>query len=349
MLIRGWLRDLTRRDKPKNNSETMNKSRFAKMTIVGVVRTLNEDDIIEAVVRHHLAQMDRVIVLDDGSHDRTVEIVKNLIEEGLAVNLIERRCVIFDEANRNTFLFDHARDTFGADWVVFFDADEFVDTRGISSPLNTYLRTVEADVDGVQVRLVNYIDAETDNADEVVVPKRMVWRHTTPHDVLKVFVRANRDITINAGNHSAQRVGGTFKVIQEPNIVLAHYPRRSGWHDIYKWVIGRLKITAAGSKEVSAGTGSHYIAPFEILMNRPADLLNSVGFFNPNPDPNIMSNNPIEYLGADLKYTHKTDYKMKCISMILKYAIELASEFGNQMDTNEAVRNHIVSGLRIKQ
>lgn len=319
------------------------------MIIAGVVRTLNEDDIIEAVVRHHLAQMDRVIVLDDGSHDRTAEIVKSLIAEGLPVSLIERKCVIFDEANRNTLLFDYARDTFGADWVVFFDADEFVDTRGIASSLNSYLENVAPEIDGIQVRLVNYIDAATDNADEIVVPKRMVWRHTVPHDVLKIFVRTDRNITINAGNHSAQRVGGPFNIVQEPNIVLAHYPRRSGWHDIYKWVIGRLKITAAGSKEVSAGTGSHYIAPFEILMNRPADLLNSEGFFHPHPDTQIMSNNPIDYLGGELRYTQITDYKMKCVSMILKYTIELAGEFGHQMDTNEAVRNHVASGLRINQ
>ncbi|CZT33306.1 glycosyltransferase family 2 protein [Rhizobium sp. 9140] len=99
------------------------------MKIVGVVRTLNEDDIIEAVIRHHLAQMDSVIVLDDGSNDRTVVIVRAMIDEGLPIELIERRCVIFDEGNRNTFLFDRARDLHGADWVVFFDADEFVDTR----------------------------------------------------------------------------------------------------------------------------------------------------------------------------------------------------------------------------
>jgi glycosyltransferase involved in cell wall biosynthesis len=319
------------------------------MKIIGVVRTLNEDDIIEAVLRHHLAEMDQVIVLDDGSNDRTAEIVKGLIGEGLPIELIERRCVIFDESNRNTFLFDYARNKHGATWVIFFDADEFVDTRGVGVSLRSYLQEVQQSVDGVQIRLVNYIDAASDNADEVIVPKRMVWRHKTPHDVYKIMMRALSDVTIHAGNHNAHRDDGKpLNIIQEPNIVLAHYPRRSGWHDIYKWVIGRLKITAAGTRETSAGTGSHYIAPFEIIMNRPAELLGSSGFFNPHPDPGIMEHNPIAYAGGSLNYTHKTDYKMKCISMVLKYSMELATEFGHLVDTNEAVRNRVSQNLRIK-
>jgi glycosyltransferase involved in cell wall biosynthesis len=319
-----------------------------KMTVVGVVRTLNEDDIIESVLRHHLVEMDQIIVLDDGSNDRTVEIVKGLIDERMPIELIERRCVIFDESNRNTFLFDYARSKYDAAWVIFFDADEFIDMRGVGVPLRSYLQAVGPDVDGIQVRLVNYIDAASDDADEIVVPRRMVWRHKTPHDVYKIMMRALPGVTIHAGNHNAHRESGkALNVVQEPDIVLAHYPRRSGWHDIYKWVIGRLKITAAGARETSAGRGSHYIAPFELLMNRPAELLGSGYFFNPEPDLAIMERNPIAYAGGDLSFTHKTDYKMKCISMVLKYSMELATEFGHLVDTNEAVRARVAQSLRI--
>lgn len=318
------------------------------MRIVGVVRTLNEDDIIEPVIRHHLAQLDAVLVLDDGSNDRTAMIVKSLISEGLPIELIERRCVIFDEGNRNTFLFERARDAHKADWVVFFDADEFLDTRLCGSTIKNYLNDLAGNVDGVQIRLVNYMDATSDEANEVNVAKRMVWRHKEPHDVYKIMLRATiGNVVVHAGNHNAHRNGVPLVVVQEPNIVLAHYPRRSGYHDIYKWVIGRLKITAAGTRETSQGSGTHYIAPFEILVNRPADLLKNEGFFNRSPDTQLMEKNPIDYLGAELRYTDHTDYKMKCISMILKYAMELSTEFGHLMDTNPDVQKRVAESLKL--
>ncbi|MCB8873635.1 glycosyltransferase family 2 protein [Acidisoma silvae] len=327
---------------------TVFESGRRKVIIVGVVRTLNEDDIIESVLRHHLKLCDRIIVLDDGSNDDTAVIVRSMIEEGLPLDLIEIRCVVFDEGNRNTFLFNRARDHHAADWVIFFDADEFLDMRNAGLSLRAFLQSVPGEVDGVQVRLVNYMDAMTDNEHELVVPARMVWRHTVPHDVHKIMMRAGTGITIRPGNHSADRETGSLTIIQNQDILFAHYPRRSGWHDIYKWVIGRLKITAAGAKETSRGTRTHYIAPFGILLERPEQIIQNEGFFRQTPNERIMSQNPIDYLGGALRYTRVTNYKMKCVSMILKYSYELATEFGKLVDTDQAARKRIDDSLKIE-
>lgn len=316
------------------------------MKIVGVVRTLNEDDIVEAVIRHQLAQMDHVVVLDDGSRDQTVEILNKLIAEGLNVTLIERRSVVADEIGRLTFLFEYARDKLSADWVVCFDADEFLDMRLTGASIRDYLKAVPSSVDGIQVSLVNYDDVISEHANEIIVPKRLVWRHKAPLNVYKVIVRGRPGITIRAGNHGAFREGSTFNMIQIPEIVFAHYPRRSGWQDMYKWTIKRLKITAAGKRETSKGTGTHYIKPFEILVNRPGDLVYNEHFFKRTPDLNRMVNNPIDYVGGELRYTEVPDYKMKCISMILKYCVELATDMGHLVDTNESVRKYVEQKLR---
>lgn len=321
------------------------------MRIVGVVRTLNEDDIIEAVLRHHLALMDAVIVLDDGSNDQTTEIVSALRDEGLNIELIKRRCVIFDEGNRNTFLYLIATVHYSADWVVFFDADEFIDLGRASVSLKSYLRAVPSNYEGVTVKMVNYIDSVEDNHDEVSVPKRMVWRHIVPHEVYKVMVRAlsaPESITIHAGNHMAYRGGQPLNLFASDDVLLAHYPRRSGWHNIYKVVIGRLKITAAGSRETKKYTGAHYIPEFEMLLNQPEVLIGNKSYFSQSPNRELMVNSPIVYLGGDLRYTRSTDYKSKCISMVLKYAKELATEYGYLMDNNAEVQRRVAKTLELE-
>lgn len=324
------------------------ESRKANMKIVGVVRTLNEDDIIEAVIRHHLALIDEIVVLDDGSNDKTVDIIKSMIAEGLPLHLIERRSVIVDEIGRLTFLYEYARDNLSADWVLLFDADEFIDMRIPNKGLRQYLEELPAGVDGVQIRLVNYLDYFPENESEKIVPKKMTWRFRVPHDVHKMIVRALPDVTIAAGNHSASRKNADFVTHQESDVVYAHYPRRSGWHDIYKWIIGRLKIDAAGIRETSKGTGSHYKAPFEVLLNDPQKILGNKSFFHPKPDMSTMMEDPITYLGGPLFYTDNTDYKMKCVSTVLKYCSELSCDYGRLIDTHDSVQADVAGKLKLK-
>ena len=46
------------------------------MTLIGITRVLNEDDIVEAFVRHHATMVDHHLILDNGSSDETVNILK---------------------------------------------------------------------------------------------------------------------------------------------------------------------------------------------------------------------------------------------------------------------------------
>jgi glycosyltransferase involved in cell wall biosynthesis len=313
------------------------------MKIVGVIRVLNESDIIEAVLRHHLAQIDQVVVLDDGSCDGTVEIIRKLIEEGLKIYLVEERCVFFSEVKKNTFLYNLARDRFGADWVMFFDSDEFLDVSQAGCTLRNYLAALPASVDGIHIRLANYIDSVYDNQSEIIVPKRMVWRHIEPHDVLKVILRAAAGVTIAAGNHGAQGAHGCLAISRSDQIVYGHYYRRSGWQELSKSLIGRLKVMAAGADEVRRGSSAHYCGNFNAIVDKPEKILKEKGFFFQLPDPRIMHVYPLPYEGGPLRYTATTDYKSKMIRVLLNYGFDLAKEFGAVMDLHPEIRDEIAT------
>lgn len=314
------------------------------MKKIAVMRLLNEDDIIEANIRHHLDHLDHFVILDDGSMDRTIDIVSSLINEGLPITLIQKPNVVSDERGRNTFLYNYASKYLNADWVFFLDADEFIDMRGRIDGMESFINAIPDDCETMLFPMRNYKDTVLDDIDQIIVPERMTWRTLSDIGVYKVAVRGkiSGNIHIHEGNHTAYRNGVELKAFGGSNLSIAHYPRRSGWQDIYKWIMMRLKITAAGERETSKGTGAHYIKPLEIFMNNPNSILNDKGFFERLPNENEV-NDKIKYDGGPLKYTKKTDFKAKCIQLVLETSFSIAREFGNEMDNNENLRERILS------
>lgn len=301
------------------------------MRIIGVCRTFNENDIVESVLRHTLMIVDHIIVMDDSSFDGTIDIIESMIKEGLNITLINKKSVSFDEKNRNTELYVLASNEYDADWVLYFDADEFYDTRKINNDLKSYLKNIPIQNECVVCDMYNYTDTVFDNKEELNVPKRLLWRTKDIVPVHKIIVRGKLDgVTIVAGNHYGYVYGLGMNPYKQTDVFFAHYPRRSGWQEISKWVVGRLKITAAGQEAREAG--SHYTAHFNTLMNDPKKIIDNKDFFFVWPDPNFMEKGNGFYLGSELKYTKLIDYKSKCISTVLASAFDIANSFGNLKD-----------------
>ena len=74
------------------------------MRLNAVSKVLDEADIIEAFVRHTAAFVSHLIILDNGSCDGTVEILKQLRDEGLHLTLLQNDCRQFNEKKINTVL-----------------------------------------------------------------------------------------------------------------------------------------------------------------------------------------------------------------------------------------------------
>ena len=320
------------------------------MKLVAVTRLWNEDDVIEAFVRHHAPQTDRFVFLDNGSTDRTLDILRALAAEGIAMSVLQTRSVSFDEARTNTWLYHHAA-SLGADWVMFLDADEFVDPSQMSMErqaggvwLREVLASMPPGVPTVQLRLVNYVDSAEDVATDLLVPRRMRWRMREPSETPKVFVRGNLGpgVTVEPGNHAANLDGKRLPDYLV-RLLLAHYPRRSGWHDLCKSGIGWLKTLAAGQGQEAALRNGHYREPFEILRDRPASLLNQSSYRHKPIDRATMRDSRLAYAGGPLRHTQAEEPAMRSLTLALRYAEALARQHGRLLDEVAEVRE-LVAG-----
>ena len=62
----------------------------------------NEVDIIETFIRYHISILDGMVILDNGSTDGTVEVINNLIKEGLPIYLLFDDNPSFDQSVMKT-------------------------------------------------------------------------------------------------------------------------------------------------------------------------------------------------------------------------------------------------------
>lgn len=88
----------------------------------------NEGDVIEAFVRHNLAFLDHLAIVDHGSTDDTPDVLAALAREGLPITLRRDDRVAFLQPEILTPLARELLAMQGAAFVFMLDADEFVAT-----------------------------------------------------------------------------------------------------------------------------------------------------------------------------------------------------------------------------
>ena len=95
------------------------------MIAVVIAAVKNEADLIEPFVRHNLALADRMLLVDNGSSDRTLEILRQLQAEGLAVEVDQDPSLGQYQRERVTRLMQRAL-AYSPDWILPLDADELL-------------------------------------------------------------------------------------------------------------------------------------------------------------------------------------------------------------------------------
>jgi Glycosyl transferase family 2 len=303
--------------------------------IVAVTRLLNEEDIVEPQVRHHAALVDHHVILDNGSSDRTLEILDGLLCEGIPLTILQNDSSIFSEVQSNTLLYNAAAGEHGADWVVFLDADEFIDARRIPD-LRSFLAAVPAGRASVGLEMVNY-DAPSPVTDrEINVVKRFSRRSPEPMGVWKVAVRGGLGlgrVAVVAGNHGILLDGHQVESLRQHDVVLAHYPHRSPFQFAAKAVTGRLKVLAAGQAELRHNRNHHYNQPFDALKQDPRAWVRAADErFDRLKTTTELVDDPIAYLGGELIYTEPVDYGWRALGLTLRTIEKMATQYGAVLD-----------------
>lgn len=310
------------------------------MRLVAASRVLNEDDILEAFVRHHAALVDHHIFLDNGSNDRSLAILKALQAEGLPLTVLQNPAAQFCETPVLTGLFRMAAGM-GADWVLMLDCDEFVDARRAVGGLSALLAALPPDEGALGLPVRAYHPTPGDDTADLLVPRRIRWCEPAPRPEPKIVVRgalARQNISIAAGSHAILRDGEPVTIPLAGDVALAHFSSRSPCQQLAKSVIGRLKVIAAGKEMAAGNLSGHYNTDFTAIRDDPAALLGNGERLRPTAVPPGLVEDPIDYQGGELRHTVAGDPMMKAIAGLAAFGDRLATQHGRLLDTNEGAQ-----------
>ena len=315
------------------------------MKLIAVTRIRNDDDIVESFVQHHARIVDQHIFLDNASYGNTIGILTTMKDDGYRISAYRSSTPMFAEATQNTFLLHRASDL-GADWVIFLDCDEFVDERYLGTSLRAHLAAVPENALCASATLRNYLPTANDNEAEPIVPLRIRHRDPTPVDLPKVMVRGSlgrQSAIVERGNHSVTLNGQPAPTHDDPRLILAHFPARTGWQMLAKAIVGKLKVVAAGESEEQRGTSVHYAALVEFLRNNPAPLMQDHGYlagrWSGDWLPGDLVEDPFIYRGGKLRVTPPLDPMKQAVQSLLVYVEELAREHGRMIVTLPSARD----------
>jgi len=203
------------------------------MKIVIMLRTINDEDIIQEVIEHYLSQDLELVILDNGSTDRTFEICEKFLNKGV-LKIHQYHSKYFDDIQTLKIVYDLAL-TFDPDWVGVVDSDEFYET-GLK---NTTLKDVviQADKEGynlIQSDTFEFFLTNDDDESKKSVKDRL--RHYSyVGDFQYKFWKWIPGTFFGeyAGHYPNFPEGYRYKIYPKKMIV-RHYPFRSTEHALRK-------------------------------------------------------------------------------------------------------------------
>lgn len=191
----------------------------------------NEEDVLEAFVRHHTALVDELVVVDHRSIDRSPEILESLVVEGLPVTVRAEDSSVHRQHRVLTELMREAVTERGADWVLPLDADEFLRIESRDA-LVLALETVPTSTPAF-LRPQSYVPTPADDPGEQNPVVRIRHRRARETSTLgKVAVpavlAADPTLALAQGNHFV--LGDDAQPLPAADahaLTIAHYPVRS--------------------------------------------------------------------------------------------------------------------------
>lgn len=195
----------------------------------------NEVDVIEAMVRHNLTCVDRLVVIDHGSTDGTSEVLAALSREGLPLEVVRDPSLEFRQAQVMTHCVREIFSATDADFVFPLDADEFLRMPSRST-LERGLASLPPHVHAVQ-ELQTYVCNYGLGSDTLATLRSARRKSVEGHGTYRAVVARqflSTPVLLSEGNHLVVRALGAENMprvqhakLRADEVAVAHTPIRS--------------------------------------------------------------------------------------------------------------------------
>jgi glycosyltransferase involved in cell wall biosynthesis len=233
------------------------------VTVCACLLVKDEEDVIEYTVRHLLAQVDHVMVVDNLSTDRTREILKRIggdvRKPGIGtLDVWDDPEPGYYQADKMTAFAQRAHAE-GYDWFVPVDADEYwYSPFGRIADVIAGLEEREPQALFLRARMLNHLvtGRDDDPEDEPNPFRRIGYRLAAENALPKIACRTSPALRIGMGNHEATNVGIVHtrkQVAIDGQLVIHHFPWRSEEQFLRKITNGALAYAAAPGLDDSYG------------------------------------------------------------------------------------------------
>lgn len=225
-----------------------------KITVITMVK--NEEDILEAFVRHTLHYADHLLVLENGSIDSTPQILQRLHSEGLPLEIKSDTTFRYNQSEKTTQLYQQAI-TKRPDFVIPLDADEFIQTPSVE----VFRQELEK-IPHSGVGTWGWRTCLPTHQDSAHIPTRFsLARKNENTNHKKVVIRGigstDSRLVISQGNHSVKRSNRNPPAVELERSYLAHLPIRSIQQLAQKVILGWM-ANVAQYKTTSPVCGYHW-------------------------------------------------------------------------------------------